>query len=151
MVYYAGDRPVIVVIRGDLDVNERKLANLLQVEEALLANPDDLKKLGLVKGYMSPVGLSGITVITDDSLIEGRAYVAGANEEGFHLKNVVPGRDYKADTRADIATARHGVLCPSCGKPLSVARRVATPSNLAPVYALWCAYYQMIRQIILSS
>ncbi|MGE5578740.1 MAG: proline--tRNA ligase [Bacillota bacterium] len=124
MVYYAGDRPVVVVIRGDLDVNERKLANLLQVEEALLANPEDLKKLGLVKGYMSPAGLTGITVITDDSLVDGRAYVAGANEEGFHLKNVVPGRDYKAETRADIAAARDGDPCPVCGKPLSVARGI---------------------------
>ena len=124
MVYYAKDRPIVVVIRGDLDVNELKLANLLRVDETLLADPDDLKKLGLVRGYMSPVGLSGVTVVTDDSLIDGHAYVAGANEEGYHLTGVVPGREYKPEVKADIASARHGDPCPVCGQPLGVVRGI---------------------------
>ena len=124
MVYYAKDHPVVVVIRGDLDVNELKLANLLRVDEALLADPEELKKLGLVRGYMSPVGLTGVTVVTDNSLIDGRAYVAGANEEGYHLTGVVPGRDYKAEVKADISNARHGDPCPVCGQPLGVVRGI---------------------------
>ncbi len=124
MVYYAEDKPVMVVIRGDLDVNEVKLANLLGVAEVFLADPEDLKALGLVKGYMSPVGLAGISVVTDDSLRDGLAYVAGANEEGYHLTGVVPGRDYKAEKRADIASARQGDPCPICHSPLSVKRGI---------------------------
>lgn len=124
MVYYAKDKPVVVVIRGDLDVNEKKLSNLLQVEEVRLAEPEELAKLKLTRGYMSPVGLSGLTVVTDDSLVDGKPYVAGANEEGFHLTGVVPGRDYTAESRADIAAARDGDPCPVCGHPLGVKRGI---------------------------
>ena len=124
MVYCAKESPVVVVIRGDLDVNERKLANLLKVESVRLAEPDELKQLGLVKGYMSPVGLTGFRVVSDDSLVDGRGYVAGANREGYHLKAVVPGRDYQAEQRADIAAARDGDPCPVCGHPLGVKRGI---------------------------
>ena len=124
MVYYAKDEPVVVVIRGDLDVNERKLANLLKVESVRLAEPEELKALGLVKGYMSPVGLSGLRVVSDDSLVDGKEYVAGANREGYHLRAVVPGRDYQVEARADIAAARDGDPCPVCGSPLGVKRGI---------------------------
>jgi prolyl-tRNA synthetase len=127
MVYHGKDRLVIAVIRGDLDVNEKKLANLLKVEEVRLADPEELKNLGLKEGYMSPAGLTaiaGFAVVSDDSLVDGRPYVAGANEDGFHLKNVVPGRDYKAEARADIAAARDGDPCPVCGHALKVVRGI---------------------------
>lgn len=124
MVYRAGAKTVIVVIRGDLDVNEFKLGKLFGTEDARLADPEDLKKAGLKQGYMSPVGLSGFTVISDDSLVDGRPYVAGANEEGYHLRNVVPGRDYKADMKVDITAAREGDPCPVCGHLLKVKRGV---------------------------
>lgn len=124
MVYYAGDDPVLVVQRGDLDVNEKKLANLRKVEEVRLAEPEELKKLGLCQGYMSPVGIKGIPVVADDSLSRSRGYVAGANRDGFHLENVVPGRDFEIDSVADITAARDGDPCPACGLPLSVKRGV---------------------------
>jgi prolyl-tRNA synthetase len=124
MVYQAKDQAVIAVIRGDLDVNEKKLSNLLRVEEVRLAEPDEIKKAGLAQGYMSPVGLREFRVVSDDSVIEGKPYVAGANERGFHLKGVVPGRDYKAESSADIATARDGDPCPVCGHPLGVKRGI---------------------------
>jgi len=124
MVYLNGDSLVMVVIRGDLDVNEKKLANLLRVGEVRLAYPEDLEKAGLNQGYMSPVGLKGIKVVCDDSLSADRGYVAGANEAGFHLKNVVPGRDFAVDYRGDLVAARQGDPCPVCGKPLDVKRGV---------------------------
>jgi prolyl-tRNA synthetase len=124
MVYFAHQDPVMVVIRGDLDVNEKKLANLRKADEVRLAAPEELKKLGLAQGYMSPVGVEGVFVVADDSLSTGRAYVAGANEDGFHLTGVVPGRDFKIDSVADIATARRGDPCPVCGGSLTVKRGV---------------------------
>jgi prolyl-tRNA synthetase len=124
MVYYAKDQPVIAVIRGDLDVNEKKLSNLLRVEEVRLAEPEELNNLGLAQGYMSPIGLTGIKVVSDDSLVDGSPYVAGANQTGFHLVGVVPGRDYKAEVRADIAAARDGDPCPACGHALKVKRGI---------------------------
>lgn len=127
MVYYAEGRPVIVVIRGDLDVNDKKLANFLKVPEVRLALPEELKEHGLVQGYMSPVGLKTarqLELVADDSLEDGHLYVAGANEEGYHFVNVVQGRDYRTDSSTDIAAARDGDPCPVCGHPLGVKRGV---------------------------
>ncbi len=124
MVYVAEEKPYMVVIRGDLDVNETKLANHLGVTEVRFAEPEELESLGLIKGYMSPVGLTGIKTISDNSLIEGRKYVAGANREGFHLENVVPKRDFDAFLTCDIAAAREGDPCPVCDSKLTVKRGV---------------------------
>lgn len=124
MVYFAGEEPVMAVLRGDLDVNEKKLANLRKVEKVRLAEPEELKSLGLEQGYMSPVGVQGIFVVADDSLSTERAYVAGANEHGYHLVGVVPGRDFRYDVMADIAAAREGDPCPVCGDGLTVKRGI---------------------------
>lgn len=125
MVYLDGDGGLVMaIIRGDLDVNEKKLANLLRLEEPRMAQPEDLEKAGLNQGYMSPLGLKGITVVCDDSLDTNRGYVAGANEAGFHLKNVVVGRDFAVNYRGDLASARQGDPCPVCGEPLDVKRGV---------------------------
>ncbi len=124
MVYVAKDEAVMVVIRGDLDVNEKKLANRLGVAEVRFAEPDELRARGLVQGYMSPVGVSGMKVVADDSLLGTRGYVAGANEQDFHLRHVMPGRDFTADLTADIAAAREGDPCPVCGGSLCVRRGV---------------------------
>ena len=115
---------VLVVLRGDLEVNERKLANLLRVAEVEPATPEEMKEAGLVQGYMSPVGLRGFRVVADLSLTEDEGYVAGANEEGYHLTGVRPGRDFPVDFWADIIVAREGDPCPRCGKPLKWERGI---------------------------
>lgn len=115
---------VLVVLRGDLEVNERKLANLLRVAEVEPATPEEMKEAGLVPGYMSPVGLKGFKVVADLSLREDEEYVAGANEEGYHLTGVRPGRDFPVDYRGDVIVAREGDPCPRCGKPLKWERGI---------------------------
>ncbi len=115
---------VLVVLRGDLEVNERKLANLLKVGEVEPASPEEIKEAGLVQGYMSPVVLKGFKVVADLSLREDEEYVAGANEEGYHLTGVRPGRDFPVDYRGDVIVAREGDPCPRCGKPLKWERGI---------------------------
>ena len=124
MAYFAGDELVFVVIRGDLEVNERKLANALKVNEVKAATEEELKENGLVQGYMSPVGLRDIRIIADDSVLVGYSYVAGANQEGYHLKNVVPGRDFTHGLICEISKARENDPCPMCGSPLVVKRGI---------------------------
>ncbi len=126
MVYFAqgAKEPVMVVIRGDLDVNERKLANLLNTPEVRMALPEELESHGLVQGFMSPVGLEHIQVVADDSILTGHSYVAGANEAGYHFVNVVPGRDFIIGLRGEIAAARVGDPCSVCGEPLAVRRGI---------------------------
>ncbi len=119
--YIADGKLVFVVIRGDIEVNEIKLKNALGSKELRMATEAEVMEAGLVPGAASPVGISGIKIIADDSITSGANFVAGANKPDTHLKNVNYPRDFKADLITDIARARAGDGCPKCGgKLLSV-------------------------------
>ena len=120
--YSVEDEIVIVTIRGDYDVNETKLRNLLGGSEPRLATGEEVKAAGWVPGSASAVGLKGIRSIVDDSITMGSNYLAGANKEGFHLRNVNFERDFKADILGDIAEAKKGYLSPD-GKGKLVVKR----------------------------
>jgi prolyl-tRNA synthetase len=118
-VFYSADGELIfVVIRGDIEVNETKLRNLLKCAELRLAMEAEVSAAGLVAGAASPVGLKGIKIVADDSIILGSNFVAGANKPDTHLKNVNYPRDFEADIMADIATARPDDGCPKCSGKL---------------------------------
>ena len=118
--YIADGKLVFVVIRGDLEVNEVKLKNALDCTELRMATEAEVIEAGLVPGAASPVGLSGLKVIADDSVTTTTNLVAGANKPDTHLKNVNYPRDFTADLITDIARARAGDACPRCqGKLLS--------------------------------
>jgi prolyl-tRNA synthetase len=116
--YIADGRLTFVVIRGDIEVNEVKLKNLLHCTELRMAGEDEVKAAGIVAGSASSVGLKGIRVIADSSITSGTNFIAGANKADTHLKNVNYPRDFKADLVADIALARAGEGCPKCGSRL---------------------------------
>lgn len=115
---------VVAVVRGDLEVNETKLANTVGAAWLRPAEDDAIREAGAVPGYASPVGLTGGTVVCDDSVVSSPNLVSGANEEGVHLRNVNAGRDYRPDCTADIAAAGDGDACVRCGKPLRTSRGV---------------------------
>ena len=106
--YWTGDALAFVAIRGDLQVNEAKLRSLLQAPDLRLAADQELEAAGLVAGYASPVGLSNVTIVVDDSVEAATNLVAGANEPGYHLVNVNFPRDFQADLRGDIAQVQSG-------------------------------------------
>jgi len=120
-VFYSADGELVfVVIRGDLEVNETKLRNLLKCFELRLATETEMKAAGLVAGSASPVGIKGIKVVADDSITLGHNFIAGANKPDTHLKNLNYPRDFQVDIIADIAVARSGNSCPKCnGKLIS--------------------------------
>lgn len=104
-----------VLIRGDLDVNETKLAAVLKASDAELASDEDvLKYSGAPHGFVGPVGIK-IPVLMDESTVEMHDCIAGAGKEGFHIKHVEPGRDFTAFMTADVRTCKEGDLCPDCG------------------------------------
>jgi len=113
---------VLVILRGDLDVNETKLRNLLQGAELEPALEDEIRRVGAEPGYGSPVGLDvrtsidggGVLVIADPSIKKGTNFVAGANREGYHLVGVNYPRDFAVTMMEDIALAKDGYLCPEC-------------------------------------
>jgi prolyl-tRNA synthetase len=122
VLYESAGKLVVVVIRGDLDVNEAKLARAIKALDLRLAGDEALRAAGLPAGFVSPVGLKNVTVIADDSVLEDRSYIAGANQIDKHLTNVVFNRDFKADIVTDIALAEAGHYCVHCGALLDTAR-----------------------------
>lgn len=117
-------KPVFAVVRGDMEVNETKLANAVKAKELRPAREEEIREIGAEPGYGSPVGVSGAIIVADDAVAASPNLVAGANETGYHLLNVNYGRDYKADVVADIAAAGEGDACPECGNPLRASRGV---------------------------
>jgi len=117
--YIADGKLTFVVIRGDLDVNEVKLKNALVCSELRMATEAEVTGAGIVAGAASPIGLSGIKIIADDSISTATNLVAGANKPDTHLKNVNYPRDFEADLITDIARARAGDGCPRCAGKLS--------------------------------
>lgn len=115
---------IFAVVRGDMEVNETKLANALKAKELRPAHAEEIAAIGAVAGYASPIGLKGAIVVVDDLIPISPNLVAGANETGFHLTNVNYDRDYKADIVADIALAEEGFACPNCAAPLRTSRGV---------------------------
>ncbi|MCL2281670.1 MAG: proline--tRNA ligase [Dehalococcoidia bacterium] len=120
--YYADGVVVFIVIRGDLDVNEVKLKKVLHAADLRLASDEEVKCAGIIAGAASPVGLRGIKIVADESVLSGANFVAGANKAGYHLKNVNYLRDFTADIIADIAKAKAGDACTICGGTLRTMR-----------------------------
>jgi len=121
--YIKDDRDlVLVILRGDLDVNETKLRNLLDGAVLEPAPEEDVRRVGAEPGYGSPVGLevrktfddTGVLVIADPSIQQGDNFVAGANRHGYHLVGVNYPRDFAVTVMEDIAQAEAGHLCPEC-------------------------------------
>jgi len=108
---------VFVVVRGDMQLSEAKLKK--QVGTVKLAYFDEIEAAGAVPGYASPIGLKDALIIVDDLIPNSPNLVAGANEIGYHLKNVNYGRDYSAEIVTDLVQAEEGNACVNCEQPLS--------------------------------
>jgi prolyl-tRNA synthetase len=123
---------IFAVIRGDMELNETKLTNALGARDLRPATEDEIKAVGAVPGFASPIGLSPlpsggapvVKVVVDDSITLSPNLVAGANEVDYHLLNTNYPRDYQAHHVTDIAAADEGAACPECGSPLRVSRGV---------------------------
>ncbi|MBI4216211.1 MAG: proline--tRNA ligase [Chloroflexi bacterium] len=138
--HWCDGAPVLVTIRGDLEVNEVKLKNALKCAELRLATEREVLAAGLVAGYASPVGLKGIKTVADDSITTGANFVAGANREGYHLKQVNYPRDFSVDLLTDIAQAQAGLPCPQCRAPLRSTRGI----EVGHVFKLGAVYSQKL-------
>ncbi len=127
---------IFAVIRGDMDLNETKLANAIGARELRPASEDEIKSGGAVPGFASPISLNPVprseqlgklvlsNVVLDDSIPSSPNLVAGANENDYHLLNTNYPRDYTANLVTDIAAADEGAACPECGSPLHMQRGV---------------------------
>ena len=115
--FVTGDgRLITAIVRGDYEVNETKLVNAVKATGGIRpAQVEEIRAAGMEPGYGSPVGARDTVVVVDDLVERSANLVAGANREGWHLRNVNVGRDFTPDLAADITNAQEGDACPRCG------------------------------------
>jgi prolyl-tRNA synthetase len=124
-VFYMADNEfVFVCIRGDVDVNEVKLKNMLHCVDLRMATEQEVAAEGIIAGFASPIGLKNVKIVADESVASGTNFVAGGNKNDLHIKNVNYPRDFKADIVADIALAAAGDGCTECSAKLLATRGV---------------------------
>ncbi len=125
----AGERReqfIFAVVRGDMELNETKLANAVGARRLRPATHQEIRAIGAEPGYGSPVGIdrSQALVVVDDLVVHSPNLVAGANRPDYHFRHVNFGRDYQAHVVADIVAAAEGHGCIRCGSPLRAARGI---------------------------
>lgn len=115
---------VFAVTRGDMEVNETKLATAVRAKALRPATEEEIRAIGAEPGYGSPIGVHHCLIVVDDQVVASPNLVSGANEAGYHLLNVTCGRDYEAGLVADITAARAGDACVACGGSLHAIRGI---------------------------
>ena len=124
----ADDAFVVAFVRGDYEINETKLRNLVGEE---LHPAEITENSPLVAGYIGPYNLSEkVSCYFDLSLKGIDSLVAGANKEGFHFKGLNLERDIANVTYADIAKVKEGSICPCCKKPSLTIKRGIEVGNI---------------------
>ena len=139
---------ILCFVRGDHEVNEIKVVNTVGVTEVEMADPELLAKCGTVGGYMGPVGLDAkkVIIVVDQSVMKMHNVCCGANEEGYHLVNVNPGRDFTPTFVADIHLMAEGDPCPHCGAPVKKARGI----EVGQVFKLFTKYSKALHATYLD-
>ena len=120
----ASPQLIFAVIRGDLEVNEAKLRRAIGGYPVRPAEEGEIRAIGAVPGYASPIGVHGARIVADDSVRLGSNFVTGANRAGYHVTGVNYGRDFVADVVADIALVREGDRCPQCAGNWRIERGI---------------------------
>ncbi|EGT5044055.1 proline--tRNA ligase [Clostridioides difficile] len=125
LVYEADGKTVVVVVRGDREVNEIKVSNAIgSVIEFALATDDVVRKVTNAEvGFAGPIGINADYVFIDKEIVEQRNIVVGANKTEYHIKNANYGRDFEGIV-GDFRNVQEGDKCIVCGKPLEIARGV---------------------------
>jgi prolyl-tRNA synthetase len=142
--YTTGERLVLALIRGDREVNDIKLRNLLGVKAVRTLAPEESAAYGLVAGYAGPVGLTLdtlVTLVADESVVGASNLIAGANEPDYHLAGVSYERDFSADVTGDIAMVTAGEHCATCGGTLETRRGI----EAANTFKLGWKYSETMR------
>ena len=120
----AGETPVLILLRGDHQLSDSKIADLFPGVDLRPARPEEIRALlGASAGSLGPVGVrvgaGGKRILADRALAGRKDLVCGANEDDFHLRHVTPGRDFAAEYH-DLRVVQSGELCLACGEPLRV-------------------------------
>jgi len=125
LIYRTEAETIAAMVRGDREINEIKLQNLLGSLQLEMADERTVQEItGAATGFAGPAGLKGIRVIADNEIMQMRNIITGANKTDTHMINVNPGRDFEPDQTADIRMVRAGEKCPRCEGILLEARGI---------------------------
>lgn len=142
LILVADGKPVAALVRGDRELNDVKLKNLLKCDELELAAPELVQKVtGAPVGFAGPVGLNVERVFADYELLASDGWIAGANKGDTHLRNVSLGRDAKIERYADLRVITPADACPRCGQPIELTRGI----EVGHVFKLGTKYSEPLK------
>lgn len=142
LVYQVDQKKLVaVLIRGDREANESKIAEFLKTEDLSLLPERSFSKHKLVPGFVGPVGLKKIKIIADEDLLGMTNFVTGANKKDTHFVSVNQGIDFKVDGWADLKVARAGDKCPYCQGILEQAQGI----EVGHVFQLGTKYSEVMK------
>ncbi len=126
LIYETESGFIAAMVRGDREINERKLKKAAGVKNLFLAKEGDVERItGAPCGFAGPFGLNGINLIVIDEEISNSEYwITGANQKDAHMANVKPGRDFVPDITANIRSAQAGDKCVRCSGVLTVKNAI---------------------------
>jgi len=137
---------VAVLVRGDREVQEVKLKNLLGASDVVLAEDQEVFDLtGVPTGYLGPIGLHArkIKVVADWEVEAMRNCVVGGGEKNYHLQNVNIGRDFEADAIGDLRQIADDDPCPRCGGTLGQIEGI----EVGHIFKLGTVYSEAMRAV----
>jgi prolyl-tRNA synthetase len=158
-------RPIVVLLRGDHQLNEAKLSAALGGKEFRPMHAEEIERVFMAPaGYLGPVNvpamssaqmgsetqkilLESLPLVLADTALKGRKnLVAGANKENYHLRNVTPLRDFHPTEWVDLRNTEAGEGCPSCGNPLAVGRAM----EIGHIFKLGYKYSKSMEATVLD-
>ncbi|MCL6622444.1 MAG: proline--tRNA ligase [Syntrophobacterales bacterium] len=147
LLYETEQGPVAVLLRGDHEVNEVKVKNLLGVTDLFLAGPARVEELtGAEVGFSGPVGLN-LPLYADQAVMALARGITGANRSGYHLAGVVPGRDFQPTRVADLRLVTEQDPCPRCGGRITLLKGI----EVGHIFKLGAKYSQALKATFLDA
>ncbi|MEG1416167.1 MAG: proline--tRNA ligase [Clostridium sp.] len=124
LLYKVDDKVVAVVIRGDRELNEVKLANHFSVSEVAMLDEQGVREAtGAAPGFAGPMGIKADAVLIDYEIADGEVFAIGANETDYHIVNTMFKRDFDGIV-GDFRNIAEGDKCPKCGAPVTIKRGI---------------------------
>ncbi|WP_301959988.1 proline--tRNA ligase [uncultured Dialister sp.] len=150
VVYNVDGLVVLAMVRGDHEVNETKIQHIYNAINVDMASDEDLKKVGLTAGYISPIGLKrtkNFDILVDPTVMEMQDACCGANEKDKHYIHVNPARDF-TDVRVEtIRQIQEGDVCPHCGGKIVRCRGI----EVGQVFKLGTKYSEALHATFLDN
>lgn len=152
VVYAIEDKVILAMVRGDHDVNEVAVQHAVNGSvEPEMATPEQLEKVGLTAGFISPVGLKQMddfTIVVDESVMETYNVCGGANKVDAHYININPKRDFNTDDIivAPIRLITKDDVCPECYSPLEYSKGI----EVGQVFKLGTKYSESLQATYLD-